>query len=41
MDRYAKDLSIFGVVWIVVVGILLYSFLSGKATPNPHQVGPT
>lgn len=41
MDRFEKDLGLFGVVWIVVVGILIYSFFSGsKEHPNAPGVGP-
>jgi hypothetical protein len=37
VDKYEKDLSIFGIVWILVVGILLYSFFSDHATADAHS----
>lgn len=36
---FGKDLKVFGVLWIVIVGILVYSFVSGKANVPANQTG--
>lgn len=40
MTYRGKNLAIAGMVWVAVVGILVYSLFS-KPAANPYQVGPT
>jgi len=36
MDRFEKDLSIFGVLWIIIVGLLVYTvFKPSNPNSNP------
>jgi hypothetical protein len=41
LSRGEKDLSIFGVVWVIVVGILVYAlFFGAKPASAAPAVGP-
>jgi hypothetical protein len=41
MTFAGKNLAVAGVVWVLVVGILVYSLFFTKPAPNPYQVGPS
>ena len=39
LDRYEKDLTIFGFFWIVAVAALIYAFFAEKPDPAAPHVG--